>query len=170
MKEIERRLVSELMKNSRRSDRELARVLGISQPTVSRTMSKLEKRGVIREYTAIPDFVQLGYTLLAITFVRLKRNLTQDELKKARESAKTEIEGNLNFIMLERGMGMRYDGVFISLHEDYASFTRHTEWLRRFDFVEVSETQSFIVDLKDELHYRSLTLSTLAKHMLALHV
>ncbi len=43
MKDVEFRLVSELMKNSRRSDRELARVLGISQPTVSRMLRKLKK-------------------------------------------------------------------------------------------------------------------------------
>jgi DNA-binding Lrp family transcriptional regulator len=33
---VELRLISELMQNSRRSDRELARALGISQPTVTR--------------------------------------------------------------------------------------------------------------------------------------
>jgi DNA-binding Lrp family transcriptional regulator len=168
LKEIERRLVSELMKNSRRSDRQLAKALGISQPTVSRTIAKLEKEGVIKEYTAIPDFTKLGYTLLAVTFVKLKKYLTQDEIEKARESAKNSIESNLNYIMLERGMGMQYDGVFISFHEDYASFSRHNEWLGQFDYLEISNTQSFIIDLKDEIHYRSLTLSTLAKHILTL--
>jgi len=168
MKEIERRLISELMKNSRRSDRDLAKAIGVSQPTVSRTLKKLEKEGAIREYTAIPDFAKLGYTLLAVTFVKLQKHLTQDEIEKARESTKHIIKGNLNFIMLERGMGMQFDGVFISFHEDYASFTKHMEWLKQFDFVEVASIQSFIVNLKDEIHYRSLTLSTLAKHVLTL--
>jgi DNA-binding Lrp family transcriptional regulator len=39
------------MKNSRRSDRELALVLGISQPTVTRLRTRLEKEGIIKEYT-----------------------------------------------------------------------------------------------------------------------
>ena len=56
MKEVELKLISELMKNSRRSDREVAKAIGISQPTVSRTISRLEKEGVIKEYTIIPDF------------------------------------------------------------------------------------------------------------------
>jgi DNA-binding Lrp family transcriptional regulator len=43
MKDIERRLISELMKNSRRSDRELAKALGTSQPTITRTRGKLER-------------------------------------------------------------------------------------------------------------------------------
>lgn len=168
MKEIERRLVSELMKNSRRSDRDLAKAIGVSQPTISRAIERLEKEGYIKEYTAIPDFAKLGYTLLAITFVKLKRYLTQDELEKARESAKSSIKGNSNFIMLERGMGMQHDGVFMSFHEDYSSFVRHTEWLKQFDFLELADIQSFIINLKDDIRYRPLTLSTLAQHMLTL--
>lgn len=84
MKDIERKLVSELMKNCRRSDRQLAKVVGVSQPTVTRTLHKLEKEGIIKEYTIVPDFRKLGYTLLAVTFVKLKRHLSQDQIEKAR--------------------------------------------------------------------------------------
>jgi DNA-binding Lrp family transcriptional regulator len=167
MKDIERKLVSELMKNCRRSDRTLAKALGVSQPTITRALHKLEKEGIIKEYTIVPDFRKLGYTLLAVTFVKLKY-LTQDEIEKARQSTREEIKSNLNFIMLERGMGMGYDGVFLSFHEDYASFTRHMEWLAQFDFLQVSGIQSFLINLEDEIRYRSLTFSTLAKHILTL--
>jgi len=64
MKDIELRLIAELMKDSRKSDRELAKVIGVSQPTITRIRTRLEKSGVIREYTIIPDFSQLGYTLM----------------------------------------------------------------------------------------------------------
>ena len=168
MKDFERRLVSELMKNCRRSDRELAKVLGVSQPTVSRNLQKLEKEGIIKEYTIVPDFRKLGYTLLAVTFVKLEQYSSQDEIKKARESARVSIESNLNFVMLERGMGMGYDGVFLSFHTDYSSFTEHKKWLTQFDYLEVSDIQSFLINLEDEIQYRSLTFSTLAKHILTL--
>jgi len=61
VKDVELKLVSELIKNSRRSDRELARVLGLSQPTVGRMIKKLEKR---RNYTRVYDdsrHDQVGY-------------------------------------------------------------------------------------------------------------
>jgi DNA-binding Lrp family transcriptional regulator len=45
MKDSELRLTAELMKNSRRSDRELAKALGVSQPMISRMIKKLEKEG-----------------------------------------------------------------------------------------------------------------------------
>jgi len=168
MKDIERRLVSELMKNCRRSDRQLAKVLGVSQPTVTRTLHKLEKEGIIKEYTVVPDFRKLGYSLLAVTFVKLKKYLSKDELEKARKSARESAKDNLNFIMLERGMGMGYDGVFLSFHTDYSSFTEHKKWLTQFDYLEVSDIQSFLINLEDEIQYRSLTFSTLAKHILTL--
>ena len=58
LKEIELKMLSELIKNSRRSDRELAKAIGTSQPTATRIRSKLEKDGVIKEYTTIPDLSQ----------------------------------------------------------------------------------------------------------------
>jgi len=48
MKKRMRSLLLELLKDSKRSDRELARVLGVSQPTVSRMRSRLVKEGMIR--------------------------------------------------------------------------------------------------------------------------
>jgi len=168
MKDLERRLVSELMKNCRRSDRQLAKVLGVSQPTVSRNLQKLEKEGIIKEYTVVPNFMKLGYTLLAVTFVKLKKYLSKDEIEKAREAARESVESSLNFIMLERGMGMGYNGVFLSFHKDYACFTELKKWLTQYDVLEIADVQSFLVDLKDEVHYRALTFSTLAKHILTL--
>jgi Lrp/AsnC family transcriptional regulator for asnA, asnC and gidA len=60
VKDIELKLISELMKNSRRSDRALAKVLKTSQPMVTRTRARLEREGYLREYTVIPDFHKLG--------------------------------------------------------------------------------------------------------------
>jgi DNA-binding Lrp family transcriptional regulator len=80
MKEIELKLISELMKNSRRSDRELGKAIGTSQPTVSRMISRLEKEGVVKEYTVIPDFQKLGHSLAAITLGRVKDEFRRPEV------------------------------------------------------------------------------------------
>jgi DNA-binding Lrp family transcriptional regulator len=65
MKKIEWMLLSELMKNSKQSDRELAKKIGASQPTVTRTRTRLEKEGYIKEYTIIPDFSKFGFELMS---------------------------------------------------------------------------------------------------------
>jgi DNA-binding Lrp family transcriptional regulator len=166
LRNVELSLIAELMKNSRRSDRELSRALGVSQPTVSRLISKLEKEGYIKEYTMIPDFCKLGYGIMAITFA-LSRTLDKEEADKARKLLADSVKDEqFEFIMLERGRGLGFDGVIISLHEDYSSYVNVLKWLRQFDFLDVARIDSFLVSLDDEVRYRPLTFSTLATHLL----
>lgn len=168
MKEAELRLVSELMKNSRRSDRVLAKAIGVSQPTVSRMIKKLEKDGVIKEYTIIPDFHKLGFELMVVTFVKLKKGLSGKALEEARKNAKEKLrKGHLEVIMLERGTGLKYDGVVLSLHKDYSTFQDFTSFMGQFDFLAQAETTSFIISLVDKIKYRPLTFATLAEHIVS---
>jgi DNA-binding Lrp family transcriptional regulator len=163
-KDVPLKLLSELMKNSRRSDRELAKAIGVSQPTVSRLISKLEKEGFIKEYTMIPDFRKLGYELVALTFVRI-RHLTPEELKKARQRTREDMKtAPPEIVWFEKGMGAGCDGVLASFHKDYASYLKLRERMRGYSFVESCE--SFLINLQGEIHYRPLTFSTLADHIL----
>jgi len=169
VKRTERKLVSELMRNSRRSDRELAKAVGVSQPTISRMIKKLENEGYIKEYTIVPDFRKLGYHLIALIFVKLKQGLSSDEIEEARRMARESLKaGSLEVVMLERGIGLGYDGVFISLHKDYASYLELKKSCRQFSFLELSKFETFLVNLDDKVRYRPLTFSTLAKHALSM--
>jgi len=151
------------MKNSRRSDRDLAKSIGTSQPTVTRIRNKLEKEGYIREYTMIPDFSKIGYKIMAITFA-LSRFLEKEEAERAGKTLADSVKDKqFEFIMLERGDGLGFDGVIISLHKDYASYLKVFEWVRQFDFLEVNRIDSFLINLEDNVYYRPLTFSTLAK-------
>ena len=166
MKEVELKLVFELLKNSRRSDRDLAKAIGVSQPTITRIRQKLEEDGVIREYTMIPDLRKLGFRIMAMTFA-LSRALDREEAEKARETLVDSVkEKQFEFIMLERGRGLGFDAAIISLHEDYASYLKVLEWLRGFDFLDVTKTDSFLINLEDKVRYRPFSLSTLATYIL----
>jgi DNA-binding Lrp family transcriptional regulator len=170
LKDIELKLVSELLKNSRRSDRDLAKAVGVSQPTASRLIKKLEKDGIIRGFTVVPDFSKLGYSLLAITFVQLKQGLTMEQTEKARDRARDSLIENQNeVIMLERGIGLNRSGVFLSLHRDYSSYVDFRRWLHSFEFLETPNVETFMIDLNDTVHYRTLGFSTLAKHILTMN-
>jgi DNA-binding Lrp family transcriptional regulator len=163
MKDVELRLISELMQNSRRSDRDLARAIGSSQPTVTRLRSKLEKEGIIQEYTMIPNFTKIGYKIMAITFA-LSRSLDKEEAERVQKKIADSVKDKqFEFIMLERGDGLGFDAVIISLHKDYASYLKVSEWLRKFDFLQVVRTNSFLINLEDDVRYRPLTFSTLAR-------
>jgi DNA-binding Lrp family transcriptional regulator len=73
------------MKNSKNSDRELAKIIGVSQPTITRTRSRLEKEGHIKEYTMIPDFKKLGFELMSINLAKMKKEPTEEEYIKIKK-------------------------------------------------------------------------------------
>ncbi len=99
------------MKNSHRSDRELAKAMGISQPTITRIRRKLEKEGYIKEYTIIPDFNKLGYEILAFTFIKLGQGFSEDDIRKAQRIAQERLkEARFGIIMIDRGVGKRRRG------------------------------------------------------------
>jgi len=170
MREIEWNLISQLLTDSRKSDRELSKKLGVSQPTVSRLRHKLEKQGYIKQYTILPDFQKLGFAIAAITFVRYKGGLNAkqaDEMRKRAEQRFKDQSFAMNVIMFERGLGFGYTGVLISLHEDYSSFTEYLQIIRQYPVLD-PDFKTFLIDLKDNVHYRPLTFATLAQHILTM--
>ncbi len=170
MKDVKLKLISELMKNSRRSDRDLAKAIGTSQPTVTRLRNELEKEGIIKEYTALPDFSRLGYEILALTFTKLKKGVNQAEAEKAKKIVEQKLrENGLEVIMLEMGMGMKYDAVVISLHEDYSCFEKFIRQLNdHIQFMDLNGCEHFLINLKSENRFKFLTFSTLAQHLSSL--
>jgi len=166
LKDVQLRLISELLKNSRRSDRELAKTIGVSQPTVSRTLAKLEKEGFIRNYTIIPDFGKLGYSILAITFVKLKESYSAEETEKIRKAVKDRVEqSQFGIVMLERGIGLGYDACIISIYRNYSEYALHKDVIRAFPFIDASKTENFIINLEDDVRYHPLNFDTVAKQL-----
>jgi DNA-binding Lrp family transcriptional regulator len=83
--DIDRRLLRELLKDSKRSYRELARSIGVSAATVINHIQRLESAGVIRNYTAQLDHERLGYELTVITEITVSKGKlleTEEEIAK----------------------------------------------------------------------------------------
>jgi DNA-binding Lrp family transcriptional regulator len=168
MKNTEWKLVSELMKNSRRSDRELAKAVGVSQPTASRLIKQLEKEGTIQEYTMIPNFAKLGYKILALTIVKLKQSLSPEQIDQARKVIGDALKVmTIDVLMLERGLGLDSDGVIISCHKDYSSYVEFNELLKKGggEFLLLEDLKSFLINLQDEVRFIPLTLSIIAHNL-----
>jgi len=147
MKKIMTKLLLELLKNSKRSDRELAKILGVSQPTITRTRHKLEENGLIQDYTIIPDFRKMGFEILAVTFVKMRPGVL---IPETIEKAKKYAEKIPNAILSCTGEGLGMNGVVISFHKDYADYHRHLNQLR-VDWKDfLKDIRSFIVALGEE--------------------
>jgi DNA-binding Lrp family transcriptional regulator len=165
---IEFQLIAELMKNSKKSDRELAKIIGVSQPTITRARSRLEKEGYIKEYTIIPDFSKLGFELMSVTFSKMKKELTKEERAKIRKIGDEILKKHpFAFVMVMSGMGLGYDRVIIAFHENYNSFMEFIQETKRFPFAEVYDYHSFLVSISGG-HYMPLTFSALANYLLTM--
>ena len=66
MKKREKELLFQLLRNSKLSDREIAKKVQTSQSTITRSRHKLEKK-IIQSYTIVPDLSKLGIKLIAFT-------------------------------------------------------------------------------------------------------
>lgn len=166
-KSIDLKILSELMKDAKISDRMLAKKIGVSQPTVTRRRARLERERVIKEYTFIPDFPKLGYRIMAITLFKYGTDVDLEKMREARERGKQAAkEGPLEMVMAERGIGADYDGVTISFHQTYGDFTKFRERAKQMLPTKAYKIDSFLVNLDDDIHYRPLTFSTLADHLL----
>ncbi len=68
--EIDRRLLTLLAEDGRRSYADLAHEVGLSAPSVYARVKKLEERGVIKQFTIMTSPEQLGYGIAALVAVR----------------------------------------------------------------------------------------------------
>jgi len=167
LKDIELKLLSELMKNSRRSDRQLAKVLRISQPTVSRILKRLEKEGFIRGFTIIPDFSKIGFQIMAFTFARLKKPLSPEELQEARKGVREILNKEKSPAILGMsGEGLDADRVLVTLHEDYAAYLSFQRFIKEQPLIEVGAIHTFLVDLNDKSHFLPPSFTGLAGHII----
>ena len=145
-RDLDLKLLKELLKNSKRSDRELAKTLKVSQPTITRTRHKLEKNGMIMEYTIVPNFSKMGFEIMALTFVRMRSEiLTPKTMKVASEYALKFP----NAIFASTGEGLGMTGVIISFHKNYTDYHKRLNQLR-VDWKEFTEDiKSFIVSITE---------------------
>jgi DNA-binding Lrp family transcriptional regulator len=166
LKDIEVRVLAELMKNSRKSDRELAKVVGVSQPTVTRIRNKLEKSGIIKEYTLIPDFTKLGYQIMAVAFIGKQEGPTEKESKELRKAA-AELENKTPYasLIVVNGVGLGKGRMLVNLYKDYASYTKGMEVIKSLPNVQADNLEGFLVDLNDERNFRILSLRQIARHI-----
>jgi len=165
LKSVDYLILAELMKNSRLSDRQLAKNLGVSQPTVTRRRTTLEKERLI-EYTAIPDLKKLGFEILAFNFATWKTDGGSEE--KAQE-AKAFISKHPDVIFVSTGRGLGADRVSVSAHRNFAEYHRCMQELREYYGQNVEKLDSFVVSLQNDRILRNLAFKYLAEMLKKVH-
>ncbi|UCD96687.1 MAG: Lrp/AsnC family transcriptional regulator [Candidatus Bathyarchaeota archaeon] len=145
--DVDLKILAGLLRNSKESDRQLAKAIGVSQPTVTRRRARLEKEA-ISSYTLIPKWVKLGFKLLVITFTKSKEARSSPEkLKETLEESREWMIAQPNVIVCVGSRGMDMGGFMISLHRDYSEFDQfmrdHNLTLGKY----LDDVQNVIVNL-----------------------
>lgn len=161
LKDIDRRIISDLLKNSKQSDRQLGKKLGVSQATITRKRKMLE-RELIEGYTIVPNWEKLGYELFVITFVKIRPGIaSKTRYQEVRERGLKYLMTQPNILMTAASRGMGMDAFNLAVFKSYAEYD---EWFKTFRLEMgdlADEIQSVIVNLKGKevikpLHFKYL--------------
>lgn len=106
-------ILEQLMKDSRKTTKAIAKVLNIPRATVHDRIVKMEQKKVIRKYTAVPDFSQLGIGVTAFILVQfspqegLSQRDTAEEIADLRGIHEVHmISGEYDMLLKVRGSSM----------------------------------------------------------------
>jgi len=147
------KLLFALIKNSKRSDRELAKSLGISQPTTTRLRKILEKEA-IQQYTVIPNLSYLDFEIIAFTFARSKQ-LVNPLWDKGKEWAAKQP----NVMFVSTGQGIDADAIMVSVHRDYADFVKFYHVFRRDWGDMLQDFKTFLISVKGSTQLKKFSFN-----------
>lgn len=120
MDEKDSAILEELMKDSRKTTKAIARGLDMPRATVHDRIVKMEQKNVILRYTAIPDFAQLGLGVTAFILVQFVPEKGLSQRDTAEEIAMLPgvfevhmISGEYDMLLKVRGSSMEEIGKLV---------------------------------------------------------
>lgn len=113
-------ILEELMKDSRRTTKAIARELDLPRATVHDRIVKMEQKKVILRYTAVPDFAQLGLGVTAFILVQFEPEKGLSQRDTAEDIAMLPgifevhmISGEYDMLLKVRGSSMEEIGKLV---------------------------------------------------------
>jgi len=161
---LDYKILFELMKNSKISDRKLAKKIGVSQPTVTRRRARLEREGVL-EYTAIPNFEKLGLGIIAFSFTKWNPEFYQVSKEEFARKTAEYVKKRPNLILVSSGRGLGMTRMSMSIHTDYADLVKFTKDAKTEWGPYVGEIESFIISVGADRFLRKLTFKHLPEYL-----
>jgi DNA-binding Lrp family transcriptional regulator len=139
--EIDKKILAELLMNSNRSNRELAKAIGVSAATVINHIQRLETAGVITDYTVMLDFERLGFELTVIMTVTVSRGKL---LETQREIAK------LPYVCAVYDVTGQIDSIVIAKFKNRRELSEFPKDLLSMEFVERTNTHVVLNTVKED--------------------
>lgn len=113
-------ILAELIKDARKTTKSIAKELGIPRATVHDRIARMEQKGVIKRYTAVPDYAQLGLGVTAFVLVQFEPEKGVSQRDTAEEIARLDgifevhmISGEYDMLLKVRGSSMEEIGKLV---------------------------------------------------------
>ena len=141
--ELDKKILKEYLDNSKLSSREIAKKIGISVGTVLARIRKLEKEGIIKNYSVTLDYSKLSYEFTAVTEI----NVSKGKL--------VEIEKNIASII---GVCAVYDvtgetdAIVIAKFKTRDELSNFTKKLLKMTFIERTNTHVVLSIIKENFN------------------
>jgi DNA-binding Lrp family transcriptional regulator len=130
-----------VLEDGRVSFRQLASEMEVSTTTVSSRVSRLQKAGVVRGYTALVDFQRLGYELTVVTEIYVSKGklveMEHEIAKLPSVCAVYDVTGEI-------------DAIVISKCRNREELSRFTKALLAMHFVERTNSHVVLSTVKED--------------------
>jgi DNA-binding Lrp family transcriptional regulator len=138
--EVEKRILNALIKDSRRSYRELAKEAKVSIATISNKIREFNKKEIIKKYTAIVDYDQLGYDMHVMINIKVSQGKETVVEKKLFNSH------NVTAIYDATG---EFDVLVIARFKNRQALDKYLKQIQAYEFVERTQTQLILNTIKE---------------------
>jgi DNA-binding Lrp family transcriptional regulator len=139
--EVDQKILGELLKDSRKSFREIARRVGVSVGTVLARVKNLEKEGIIKGYTVLLDHEKLGYELTAVIELTVSKGKLLEVDK--------EIAKKPNVCAVYDTTGLT-DAMIIAKFKTREELSKFTKSLLSLQHVERTNTHFVLTTIKED--------------------
>ncbi|PIN85692.1 MAG: AsnC family transcriptional regulator [Candidatus Diapherotrites archaeon CG11_big_fil_rev_8_21_14_0_20_37_9] len=134
-------LLRVIEKDAKLSLRKVAKKAGVSVATVMNRLHKLEKDGVIKNYSAVLDYEKLGYEFQAIIDVNVSKGMLFQVEKK--------IAAHPNVAAVYDITG-HFDVMVIAYFKSRRSLDAFLKKVQGYEFVQKTETRIILNTIKEE--------------------
>lgn len=110
MRQTLKDVLKAFMRFPRTSDREIARTVGVSQPTITRCRHHLEDHGIL-SFHAVPGLDKIGYEIVAVNTIEIQSDEDRRTLKADKR------------VVFAVDVEMRPEtACVVSIHKNYSSY------------------------------------------------
>jgi len=104
---------------------------------------------------------------MALNFLKLDPKLTEHEIEGFRKTHPETIgRAPFGVVLIQRGMGLGYEAAIVSLHQNYSSYDEFRSYVKNNMGANITEMNTFLINLEEEKSTLPFTFSFLAIQML----